>query len=186
MRLLRLVPAILLVGAGVSQASLFSRQDDRQVAEFSGEIATVDDVSLRIRPDEGSVMTFVVDDSRALPTGLAPGTRVTVQYETREGGGRRLLSVSLAEGSSAPPPADATPDSSGTPAPDPTAALALEASPRSASAALAPDLATHPPRDASSTPTPAPPAAGGPCPLQVLAVGLLVATGSLLVIASWR
>ena len=185
MRLLRLVAAALLIGAGVSHASLFSRQaDDRQVAELSGTIASVDAVSLRIRPDEGSVMTFVVDDSSALPTGLAAGTRVTVRYETREGGGRRLLSISLAEGSSAAPPENPTPDSSATPAaPDPTAALALEP-PRSASAALAADA----PRASEASPSPrtAAPATGGPCPLQVVAVGLLVATGALLVIASWR
>jgi hypothetical protein len=185
MRLLRLLLAALLIGAGVSYASFFSRSDAGQVAEFRGEVAAVDAVSLRIRPDEGSVMTFVVDDSSALPTGLAAGTRVTVRYETRDGGGRRLLSVSLAEGSNASPSATAAPESSPTPAPDPTAALALEASPRSAWA-LAPDLAAPQPREASATPTTSAPATGGPCPLQVVAVGLLVATGALLVIASWR
>jgi len=186
LRFFRLVPAILLIGAAASQASLFWSSDERQVAEFTGTIAVVDAVSLRIRPDQGSVMTFVVDDSSALPTGLAAGTRVTVRYETREGGGRRLLSVSLAEGSSAPSPESPPAGATATPsAPEPTAALALEASPRSASAALAPDLATPEPRDASATPAPSAPA-GAPCPLQVVAVGLLVATGALLVIASWR
>jgi len=186
-RLLQLLSAALVIGAGVSHASFFSRQaDGQQVAEFRGTIASVDAVSLRIRPDEGSVMTFVVDDSSALPTGLVAGTRVSVRYETREGGGRRLLTVSLAEGASAPPQENATPDSPATPAaPDSNAALALEAPAHGAAAALATDLVAPQPHEASSTPTTAP-TSGGPCPLQLVAVGLLVATGALLVIASWR
>lgn len=189
MRLLQLVPSILLIGNSVSAASLFARAQahDQQVAELSGTVATVDTVSLRVRPDEGSVMTFVVDDPSSLPLGLVAGTRVTVQYETREGGGRRLLSVGLALGSKPPPPeVSATTDASATAAPaDPApAALSLESAVSlRASAGVAPSLSEREARDAAA---PTRRAAPGTCPLQLVAVVLLVATGALLVIASWR
>ena len=128
MRLLQLVPSILLIGNSVSAASVFSRPQaqDHQVAELSGTVATIDTVSLRVRPDDGSVMTFVVDDPSSLPLGLVAGTRVTVKYETRQGGGRRLLSVGLALGSNPPPPeAPATTDASGAAAPAAAAPAAL-------------------------------------------------------------
>ena len=56
MRLLQLVPSILLIGNSVSAASVFSRPQaqDHQVAELSGTVATIDTVSLRVRPDDGS------------------------------------------------------------------------------------------------------------------------------------
>ena len=184
MRLFQLVPSILLIGSSVSAASVFSREPP-QVAELSGTITTIDSVSLRVRPDEDSVMTFVVDDPSTLPLGLVAGTRVTVRYETREGGGRRLLSVRLALGSNAPPPGvPATIDASATAAPSEPAAPALSAASLRASAALEPSLAASQPREA--VPASARPAAPGPCPLQLVAVVLLVATGALLVIASWR
>jgi hypothetical protein len=178
MRLLHWVIALLLVGSGVTAASVFSRQaQDRQVAEFSGTIATVDPVALRIRPGAGSVVTFVVDDPSSLPPGLAAGARVTVRYETREGGGRRLLSVGLAQGSNAA-------------APGPAAVLsALDAGvPLRAVAALEPSLLALDAREprADEANGSATPAASGRCPLQLVALALLVATGALLVVASWR
>jgi hypothetical protein len=170
MRLLQLVPSVLLIGSSVSAASVFSREPP-QVAELSGTIAIVDTVSLRVRPDDGSVMTFVVDDPSSLPLGLVAGTRVTVRYETREGGGRRLLSVRLALGSNAP--ADAA-----------AAALPLESAVSlRASAGVESSLSA---REAQAAAAPARPAAPGRCPLQLVALVLLVATGALLVIASWR
>ena len=189
MRLLQLVPSILLIGNSVSAASLFSRPQaqDRQVAELSGTITTIDSVSLRVRPDDGSVMTFVVDDPSSLPLGLVAGTRVTVRYETREGGGRRLLSVGLALGSSPPPPeAPATIDAFTTTAPADAAAAALpleSAVSLRASAGIDSSLSA---REAQAAAVPARSAAPGRCPLQLVAVVLLVATGALLVIASWR
>jgi hypothetical protein len=188
MRLLQLVPSILLIGNSVSAASIFSRPaQDHQVAELSGTIATIDTVSLRVRPDEGSVMTFVVDDPSTLPLGLVAGTRVTIKYETREGGGRRLLSVGLALGSNAPAPeAPATFDASGRAAPHDAAAAALpleSAVSLRAPAGIASSLSA---REVRAAGAPARPAASGPCPLQLVAVVLLVATGALLVIASWR
>jgi hypothetical protein len=189
MRLLQLVPSILLIANSVSAASIFSRPqaDDRQVSELSGTVAIIDTVSIRVRPDEGSVMTFVVDDPSSLPLGLVAGTRVTVKYETREGGGRRLLSVALALGSNPPPPeVPATTDASATAAPaDPApAALPLESAVSlRASAGVAPSLSE---REAGAAAAPARRAAPGTCPLQLVAVLLLVATGALLVIASWR
>jgi hypothetical protein len=188
MRLLQLVPSILLIGNSVSAASVFSRPQaqDHQVAELSGTVATIDTVSLRVRPDDGSVMTFVVDDPSSLPLGLVAGTRVTVKYETRQGGGRRLLSVGLALGSNLPPPeAPATPDASGAAAPAAAepAALPLESVSLRASAGVASSLSEREARDAAA---PARRAGPGTCPLQLVAVVLLVATGALLVIASWR
>jgi hypothetical protein len=168
MRLFQLVPSILLIGSSVSTASVFSREPP-QVAELSGTVTTIDSVSLRVRPDEESVMTFVVDDPSTLPLGLVAGTRVTVRYETREGGGRRLLSVRLALGSNAPPPEAA-------------ASLPLESAVSlRTSAGVEPSLSV---REARAVAAPA--RAAGPCPLQLVAVVLLVATGALLVIASWR
>jgi hypothetical protein len=189
MRLLQLIPSILLIGNSVSAASLFARPQaqDRQVAELSGTIATLDTVSIRVRPDDGSVMTFVVDDPSSLPLGLVAGTRVTVQYETRAGGGRRLLSVGPALGSSPPPPeAPATIDALATPAPADAAAAALTLEPAvslRASAGIESSLSA---REAQAAATPARSGAPGRCPLQLVAVVLLVATGALLVIASWR
>jgi hypothetical protein len=179
---------VLLLGGSLTHASPFSRQEDGQVAEFSGTIATVDAVSLRIRPDEGSVMTFVVDDPSSLPLGLAAGTRVSVRYETREGGGRRLLSVSLAPESSAPVPAAAPSDPSATPqASESLPAPSAEPAPLTASAALVNPPPVGP-QGADALPVPASTTSGGAgrCPLQLVAVGLLVATGALLVFASWR
>jgi hypothetical protein len=172
MRLLQLVPSILLIGNSVSAASVFSRPQaqDHQVAELSGTVATIDTVSLRVRPDDGSVMTFVVDDPSSLPLGLVAGTRVTVKYETRQGGGRRLLSVGLALGSNPPPP-------------EAPAALPLESVSLRASAGVASSLSEREAQDAAA---PARRAGSGTCPLQLVAVVLLVATGALLVIASWR
>jgi hypothetical protein len=183
MRLLQLVPSVLLIGSSVSAASVwsvFSRpQADQQVEELSGTIATIDTVSLRVRPDEGSVMTFVVDDPSSLPLSLVAGTRVTVKYETREGGGRRLLSVGLAFGSNAPPPeVPTTFDASA------AAALPLESAVSlRASAGVESSLSA---RDARAAPARERRGAAGPCPLELVAVVLLVATGALLVIASWR
>jgi len=179
MRLLQLVPSILLIGNSVSAASLFARAEaqDQHVAELSGTIATIDAVAIRLRPDDGSIMTFVVDDPGSLPLGLVAGTRVTVKYETREGGGRRLLSVGLGLGSNPPSPdAPATIDASA--APPLESAVSLRASAEAASSLSAPE--------AQAAAAPARPAAPGRCPLQLVAVVLLVATGALLVIASWR
>ena len=179
MRLLQLVPSILLIGNSVSAASLFARAQaqDHQVAELNGTIASIDPVSIRVRPDDGSIMTFVVDDPSSLPLGLVAGTRVTVRYETREGGGRRLLSMGLALGSNPPlPEAPATIDASE--ALPLGSAVSLRASAGVTSSLSAPD--------ARAAAAPARPAAPGSCPLQLLAVVLLVATGALLVIASWR
>jgi hypothetical protein len=189
MRLLQLVPSILLIGNSVSAASLFARAEaqDQQVAELSGTIATIDAVAIRLRPDDGSIMTFVVDDPGSLPLGLVAGTRVTVKYETREGGGRRLLSLGLALGSNPPSPeAPATIDASATAAPADAAsaapplesAISLRNSAGVASSLSAPE--------AQAAAAPARRAPPGRCPLQLVAVVLLVATGALLVIASWR
>ncbi len=96
MRLLQLVPSVLLIGSSVSAASvcLFARRPRiARSPSSAGRSPPSTRVSLRVRPDDGSVMTFVVDDPSSLPLGLVAGTRVTVKYETREGGGRRLLSV---------------------------------------------------------------------------------------------
>jgi len=189
MRLLQLVPSILLIGSSVSAASLFARAQaqDHQVAEVSGTIATIEAVSIRVRPDDGSVMTFVVDDPGSLPLGLVAGTRVTVKYETREGGGRRLLSVGLALGSSPPSPeAPATIDAYATAATADAASAALpleSAVSLRASAGVTSSLSAP---EAQAAAAPARPAAPGRCPLQLVAVVLLVATGALLVIASWR
>lgn len=189
MRLLQLVPSVLLIGSSVSAASVwsvFSRpQADQQVEELSGTIATIETVSLRVRTDDGSVMTFVVDDPSSLPLGLVAGTRVTVRYQTRQGGGRRVLSVGVALESNPPPPeAPATIDASAAAAPADAAATQPLASVVSlrASAGVESSLSAHEARAAA----PARPAAAGPCPLQLVAVVLLVATGALLVIASWR
>lgn len=101
MRLSRLVPSILLIGSGVAAATVLSRAPATEpvVSELSGTIASIGTASLSVRPDaEGSVVTFVVDDLSSLPAGLIAGTRVNVSYETRDGGGRRPLSVGLADG----------------------------------------------------------------------------------------
>jgi hypothetical protein len=188
MRLLQLVPSILLIGNSVSAASLFARpQADRQVAELSGTIASVDPVSLRVRPDDGSVMTFVVDDPSSLPLGLVAGTRVAISYETREGGGRRLLSLRLATGSSSPPPeAPATFDASATTAAADAAPAALPLESAVSLRASAGVASSPSERETQAAAAPARRAGTGTCPLQLVAVVLLVATGALLVIASWR
>jgi hypothetical protein len=191
MRLLQLVPSILLIGNSVSAASLFARpQADRQVAELSGTIASVDAVSLRVRPDDGSVMTFVVDDPSSLPLGLVAGTRVAISYETREGGGRRLLSLRLATGSSSPPPeapeAPATFDASATAAAADAAPAALPLESAVSLRASAGVASSPSERETQAAAAPARRAGTGTCPLQLVAVVLLVATGALLVIASWR
>jgi hypothetical protein len=105
MRLSRLVPSILLIGSGVGAATFLSatRAADHQMFGLTGTIASIDTLSLRVRVgDEGNVMAFIVDDATSLPAGLITGARVSVSYERRQGGGRRLLSVRLAVGAPTP------------------------------------------------------------------------------------
>jgi hypothetical protein len=182
MRLIQLVPLVLLIGSGVSAASVFSRPPQNQVAEFSGTVDTVDAVSLRVRTDEEGPMTFVVDDPASLPLGLVAGTRVSVKCEMRQGGGRRLVSVGLAAEPARvgePTAAAGTPEATA-----PTEIAAASATPSGAPLDATP--AASQARDEPGAPGTAAPAASGPCPLQLVALVLLVATGGLLVIASWR
>jgi hypothetical protein len=181
MRLWRLIPFILVVGGGVSVASLLSRSPVHDTQDsFTGTLSAIDSMSLSVRPDEGSVMTFLVDDPATLPPGLVAGARVTVRYDTRDSGGRRLLHVALAS-SDAPAPGAATPETGSLePAPQasPTAAPASEMSAAVPAATALP--ASLQPREADRR---EPPQRG---PLHTAALALLVVTGAFLVISSWR
>lgn len=181
MRLWRLLSSLLLIGGGVSVASLLARSPAREIqGSFTGTLSAIDSVSLSVRPDEGSVMTFLVDDPATLPPGLMAGARVTVRYDTRDSGGRRLLHVALAasdapaSGASAPEAGSAEPGPQASPTPPPE----TETSAMVPAATALP--ASLQPREADRR---APPQKG---PLHAAALALLVVTGAFLVISSWR
>ena len=179
MRFWRLLPSILLIGGGVSVASLLARSPARDTqGSFTGTLSAIDSLSLSVRPDEGSVMTFLVDDPATLPPGLMAGARVTVRYDTRDSGGRRLLHVALAAndtpaaGASTPEAGSARPGPQASPMPIPETSAVVPAA-----TALPASLQ---PREADRR---EPPQSG---PLHAAAVALLVVTGAFLVISSWR
>ena len=178
MRLWRLLSFILLIGGGVSVASLLARSPARDTqADFTGTLSAIDSMSITVRPAEGSAMTFLIDDPATLPAGLMAGIRVTVRYDTRESGGRRLLHVALA---SADAPANTPAAESTQPAP----AVSPSPAPKTDLSALVPEATALPaslqPREADRR---AQPQRG---PLHAAALAVLVVTGAFLVISSWR
>jgi hypothetical protein len=179
MRLWRLLSLVLLIGGGVSVASLLARSPNRDTqGNLTGTLSAIDSMSISVRPDEGSAMTFLIDDPTTLPPGLMSGARVTVRYDTRNSGGRRLLHVALASadapGSGAPQADSSQPAPAASPSPTPKTDLS----------ALIPEGTTLPaslqPREADRR---VPPQRG---PLHAAALAVLVVTGAFLVISSWR
>lgn len=77
------------------------------VDTVSGVVVSSSADSLVIRLDDGSQRTFVTDTTSTLPSGrLAEGSRVTVRFETLDGGRSRAASVALAVVAPAERPAD--------------------------------------------------------------------------------
>ena len=164
----------------MSVATLLARSPARDTqGSFTGTLSAIDSLSLSVRPDDGSVMTFLVDDPAALPPGLMAGARVTVRYDTRDSGGRRLLHVALAGADAAPEVSAQDPA-----APEPAPQASPSPTPPSEVSATVPAATALPaslqPREADRR---APPQRG---PLHTAALALLVATGAFLVISSWR
>jgi len=180
MRLWRLLSLVLLIGGGVSVASLLARSPGHDTqGNFTGTLSAIDAMSISVRPDSGSVMTFLIDDPSTLPPGLMSGARVTVCYDTRDSGGRRLLHVALVSADTPDPGAPQADSSQPAPvlaSPSPT--------PKTDSSAVVPEGTTLPaslqPREADRR---APPQRG---PLHTAALAVLVVTGAFLVISSWR
>jgi hypothetical protein len=181
MRLWRLLSLVLLIGGGVSVASLLARSPARDTqGSLTGTLSAIDSMSISVRPDEGSAMTFLIDDPATLPPGLMSGARVTVRYDTRDSGGRRLLHVALASADAPDSDASAPQADSSQPAP----AASPSPTPKTDLSALLPEGTTLPaslqPREADRR---APPQRG---PLHTAALAVLVVTGAFLVISSWR
>jgi len=70
---------------------------DRPGTDFTATVASSDTLHLVLRADNGTLVTFPIEDPRAVPA-LVPGTRVTVRYERSDDGGYRLLGVRIAAG----------------------------------------------------------------------------------------
>jgi len=95
MRLLLPLSSILLAAAPLLEASpqpLDRPGDDT----FTGTLVAADDLSVTARAENGTLVTFTVDDPSSIPVGLVAGTLVTVRYEHTEGGGLRAVREGIA------------------------------------------------------------------------------------------
>ena len=95
MRLLLPLSSILLAAAPLLGASpqLVDRPSDDT---FTGTLVAADDLSVTARAENGTLVTFTVDDPSSVPAGLVAGTRVTVRYEHTQGGGLRVIREGIA------------------------------------------------------------------------------------------
>jgi hypothetical protein len=73
---------------------------------ISGTVVSSTSDSLVIRTDDGTERTFKVDANSKLPSSLANGSRVTVNFHRMEGGVDHAGSVTMATADTTPAPAD--------------------------------------------------------------------------------
>jgi len=64
-------------------------------AAVSGSVVSSGNTSIVIDADDGTKRTFLVDTTTTLPSGLAAGNRVMVQYKTLDADRAQATSVSL-------------------------------------------------------------------------------------------
>ena len=72
----------------------------------TGTVVSSTTDSLVIRTDDGTERTFKVDGQSTLPSSLANGSRVTVNFHRMEGGVDHAASVTMATADTTPAPAD--------------------------------------------------------------------------------
>ena len=129
--------ALLAVAwAGLSATLAGAQPLDRSGEAFTGSVASADAFRLVLRADNGTLVSFAIEDPAAVPAGLVPGMRITVRYEAAEGEPYRLVGVKIAsgpiEGGSTDPPAQRS--SSATVVEQPAPPLPTETTPRAATA----------------------------------------------------
>lgn len=110
---------------------------DRPGEAFTGTVASADAFRLVLRADNGTLVSFAIEDPAAVPAGLVPGMRITVRYEAAEGEPYRLVGVKIAAGpieggSTTDPPEQRS--SSATVVEQPAPPLPTETTPRAATA----------------------------------------------------
>jgi hypothetical protein len=93
--------AVALDGAALAQVQ-------PAAPSVAGIVVSSSGTSFVIRTDAGTEQTFDVDTTSTVPTGLLPGTRVTVTYFDLDTGRRHLTSVTRSDVSTDTPPATAT------------------------------------------------------------------------------
>jgi hypothetical protein len=140
----------------------------RSKGAFTATLVSTDATHLVAQADDGSVVTFVVDGTSAIPPGLVSGSRVTVRYELAEGGSRyRVASVGIPkvplEGGSTTEPPPSPEAGEAEPAPGVDAEAALE----SPGSGMQGDLegaapGTGPPAGTTGKDAPASPVASSP------------------------
>ncbi|HJS59130.1 MAG TPA: hypothetical protein VKA01_13595 [Vicinamibacteria bacterium] len=199
--------ALLAVVAWAGSSATFAgaQPQDRPGEAFTGTVASADAFRLVLRADNGTLVSFAIEDPAAVPAGLVPGMRITVRYEATEGEPDRLVGVRIAsgplEGGSTDPPAQRS--SSASVVEQPAPPLPPETTPRAASAPPRAAVAeTTQASQASAKPRAAEPAqpveaAAGPssqprrtlsptpAPREVAALAALLVVASLLLWAAY-
>jgi hypothetical protein len=92
--------ALLFVAAWAGSWVTFAGAQplDRSGEAFTGTVASADAFKLVLRADNGTLVSFAIEDPAAVPAGLVPGLRITVRYEAPEGEPYRLIGVRIASG----------------------------------------------------------------------------------------
>lgn len=141
---------------------------DRPGIGFTGTIASVDSFALVVRADNGTLVTFPIEEPFRVPAGLVPGTRITVRYEVVDRTRYRLVGVRIASGpmahgSTTEPPALL-------PAP-PAAQDGIREEP--GTSPVLPEPQAEPETPEPAEPTPRPTAAAAAAPAQSLPAAAL-------------
>jgi hypothetical protein len=98
--------ALLVLLAVAVRAPLVAQPLDRSGAgALTGTFVSADALTVVVRTDEDTLVTFLMEDQASVPAGLVPGTRVTVRYDVAADGRYRVVRVGAA---SFPPEAGST------------------------------------------------------------------------------
>ena len=98
MRSIRIALLAVTVWAGSSATFASAQPLDRPGEAFTGTVASADAFKLVLRADNGTLVSFAIEDPAGVPAGLVPGMRITVRYEATEGEPYRLVGVKIASG----------------------------------------------------------------------------------------
>jgi hypothetical protein len=97
---------LVLLAVAAVRAPLVAQPLDRSGAgALTGTFVSADALTVVVRTDEDTLVTFLMEDQASVPAGLVPGTRVTVRYDLAADGRYRVVRVGAA---SFPPEAGST------------------------------------------------------------------------------